>query len=159
MQNQQSNLQGQTGQPAPNAQDPQAPTNSNLQQTLDLQSIDSSQSSITVPGSDNQATTTTIGQDSSASNTPSPLLNFDVSTSLLVTVFVAAVVIVVLLVKIAKPKHELYPEADRTGDVEPIANQTTDSQVNSPTPGQKKTSNKKMTRRQRRASSKSNTSK
>jgi|GEM_PF-2332412 hypothetical protein len=151
MQNQQSNLQGQTGQPAPSARDPQASTNSNLQQALDLQNIDSSQSTITVPGSDKQSIAASSSQSGATENTTSPLVSFDVGTPLLVTVFIAAVVIISLLVKLAKPKHELYPETDHAGERDPLDSQATGSQVNTSTAVQKKTTNKKMTRRQRRA--------
>ncbi len=153
MQNQQSNLQGQTGQPVPNVQDPQAGTNSNLQQTLDLQNIDSSQTTIAVPG-EGSSTTASVGQDSTVASSDSSLLGVDISAPLLVTIFVAAVVIIGLLAKLAKPRHELYPESDQIVETDTNLGQASDVPIDQTAPYEKKTGNKKMTRRQRRNQSK-----
>lgn len=147
MQNQQQSLQGQTAQPAPTVQDPQATEESNLQPTLNQQNLDTGQSTISIPGSGTNTQTTSTTASPSAATTPNTPL-FDVGTPLLIATFVSALVLIGLLAKFAKPKHEL----DQNVSADPVEVTSADK---TPMPQSKqppKQKSKKTTRRQRKRS-------
>lgn len=146
MQNQQQQgLQGQTARPTPEVSDPQQTESNNLQQTLDLQSIDGSQTRISVPGSSGETSTVAASSPDSTSDDLGTFFGIDVSIVLLVTAFLAAVVVIGALVKIAKPKHELQPEPTAEEELTQVQQDQPPEQ-----PAKKPRRNKKMTRRQRR---------
>lgn len=145
MQNQQQGLQGQTARPSPDVQDPQQTESNNLQQTLDLQSIDSAQTHISVPGTSSGTRTTVAPSTESTNADTGTLFGIDISTLFLVMAFVAAGVVIGALVKIAKPKHEIQPEPSL--EDEPAPGQHAQLPEQPPAKPRRK---KKMTRRQRR---------
>lgn len=142
-------IQGETGQPAPQTQTPQDSEDSTIQQTVDQQTLDSGTGTIRVPGAGEQSVVTA---DSTSTDPVNDGTGFDIGLSLLIVLFVLALSFISLLAwtAIRHSKKQSNEEAEPTMTDSKSNVDQINSEDGSLVKMQSRSSQKKLTRRQRR---------
>ena len=150
-------VQGQTTQPSAQPQMPQGPQQSNLQGTVDNQSLESSGSSIQIPGSSGDTSTQQTAAVQATAEDGGFFTDIHIGTGLLVAVFILAFSLILTLARLAQ-RNSLSASTNIQAEPEPsMPNGNNNLEADAPNTSDKSTiaskkykSNKKLTRRQRR---------